>query len=49
MVKECAESAKHSDFQKLWEVLMIRVTSKAIWNQHCDSKQVYNVIEYKQT
>ena len=26
-VKECAESAKHSDFQKLWEVLMIRVTS----------------------
>jgi hypothetical protein len=29
-VKECAESAKHSDFQKLWEVLMIRVTSEAI-------------------
>ena len=28
-VKECAESAKHSDFQKLWEVLMIRVTSEA--------------------
>ena len=25
-VKECAESAKHSDFQKLWEVLMIGVT-----------------------
>ena len=41
-VKECAESAKHSDFQKLWEVLMIRVTSEAIcetagsmMNQHC--------------
>ena len=39
---ECAESAKHSDFQKLWEVLMIRVTSEAIYetagsmmNQHC--------------
>ena len=39
---ECAESAKHSDFQKLWEVLMIRVTSEAIcetagsmMNQHC--------------
>ena len=30
-VKECAESAKLSDFQKLWEVLMIRVTSKAIF------------------
>ena len=29
-VKECAESSKHSDFQKLWEVLMIRVTSEAI-------------------
>ena len=29
-VKECAESAKHSDFQKLWEVLMTRVTSEAI-------------------
>ena len=41
-VKECAESSKHSDFQKLWEVLMIRVTSEAIcetagsmMNQHC--------------
>ena len=41
-VKECAESAKHLDFQKLWEVLMIRVTSEAIcetagsmMNQHC--------------
>ena len=41
-VKECAESAEHSDFQKLWEVLMIRVTSEAIcetagsmMNQHC--------------
>ena len=29
-VKECAESAKHSDFQKPWEVLMIRVNSEAI-------------------
>ena len=29
-VKECAESAKHSDFQKLWEILMIRVTPEAI-------------------
>ena len=41
-VKECAESAIHSDFQKLWEVLMIRVTSEAIcetagsmMNQRC--------------
>ena len=41
-VKDCAESAKHSDFQKLWEVLIIRVTSEAIFknagsmmNQHC--------------
>ena len=41
-VKDCAESAKHSDFQKLWEVLMIRVMSEAICetsgsmiNQHC--------------
>ena len=39
-VKE--ESAKHSDFQKLWEVLVMRVMSEAIWetagsmmNQHC--------------
>ena len=41
-VKECAESAKHPDFLKLWEVLMIRVESEAIFetagsmmNQHC--------------
>ena len=29
-VKEYTEYAKHSDFQKLWEVLMTRVTSEAI-------------------
>ena len=29
-VKECAESAKHSDLQKLWEVLITRVTYEAI-------------------
>ena len=29
-VKEYTEYAKHSDFEKLWEVLMTRVTSKAI-------------------
>jgi hypothetical protein len=29
-VKECAESTKHSDFQKLWEVIMIRVTTESI-------------------
>ena len=48
-VKECAESARHSDFQKLWEVLMIRVTSEAIcktagsmMNQHCGEIGSFN-------
>ena len=47
-VKECAESAKRSNFQKLWEVLMIRVTSEAIcetagsmMNQHCGKNRFF--------